>query len=208
MFYPTCRCERNTAKSRASGAQPRQGHAVRLVAQPVHGLRAPLHVLLRARLRAARRPAVRRRYGLSIRVKANVAEVLRRELGRAVLAGRVDRHRRGDRPVPAGRGPLPAHPRAASRCSPRPANPFHIITRGPLIVRDVDVLAEASRRADVGVSFSVPTLDEDVWRTHRAGHGAAAAAAPRALGARRGGRRRAASGWRRSCPASRTGPSS
>ena len=44
------------------------------------------------------------------------------------------------------------------------ANPFTIVTRGPLIVRDVDVLAAASRRAHVTVSFSVPTLDEDVWR--------------------------------------------
>ncbi len=43
-------------------------------------------------------------------------------------------------------------------------NPFAIITRGPLIVRDVDVLAEASRRADVSVTFSVPTLDLEVWR--------------------------------------------
>jgi DNA repair photolyase len=39
-----------------------------------------------------------------------------------------------------------------------------VITRGPLIVRDVDVLAEASRRASVSVAFSVPTLDRDVWR--------------------------------------------
>ncbi len=44
------------------------------------------------------------------------------------------------------------------------ANPFHVITRGPMIVRDVDVLAEAARRARVAVSFSIPTLDEDVWR--------------------------------------------
>ncbi len=44
------------------------------------------------------------------------------------------------------------------------ANPFGLITRGPMIVRDIDVLAEASRRAEVSVSFSVPTLDEEVWR--------------------------------------------
>ena len=42
------------------GAQPRQGHALRMVAESVHGLRAPLHVLLRARVRAARRPPLRR----------------------------------------------------------------------------------------------------------------------------------------------------
>ena len=43
-------------------------------------------------------------------------------------------------------------------------NPFSIITRGPMIVRDVDVLAEAARRAKVHVTFSIPTLDEEVWR--------------------------------------------
>jgi hypothetical protein len=42
------------------GAQPGPGHAVQVVAEPVHGLRPPLHVLLCPQLRAARRPAVRR----------------------------------------------------------------------------------------------------------------------------------------------------
>src|SRR5207237_6960578 len=44
------------------------------------------------------------------------------------------------------------------------SNPFSIITRGPMIVRDLDVLVEASRRADVGVTFSIPTLDDEIWR--------------------------------------------
>src|SRR4029079_5285304 len=38
------------------------------------------------------------------------------------------------------------------------------ITRGPMIVRDIDVLVEASQRASVAVTFSIPTLDDDVWR--------------------------------------------
>jgi DNA repair photolyase len=49
------------------------------------------------------------------------------------------------------------------------ATPFSIITRGPLIVRDVDVLQEAAARTDVAVMFSVPTLDHDVWRTTEPG---------------------------------------
>ena len=44
------------------------------------------------------------------------------------------------------------------------SNPFGIITRGPMIVRDLDVLVDAARRAEVGVTFSIPTLDEDVWK--------------------------------------------
>src|SRR5439155_2340931 len=37
-------------------------------------------------------------------------------------------------------------------------------TRGPMIIRDIDVLVEAARRASVSVTFSIPTLDEEVWR--------------------------------------------
>ena len=44
------------------------------------------------------------------------------------------------------------------------ANPFAIITRGPMILRDLDVLVEAARRANVSVTFSIPTIDVDVWR--------------------------------------------
>jgi DNA repair photolyase len=42
--------------------------------------------------------------------------------------------------------------------------PFGLITRGPLIVRDLDVLEEAARRAEVSVTFSVPTLDPTIHR--------------------------------------------
>src|SRR5512133_3055784 len=108
------------------------------------------------------------RYGRSIRVKTNVAEVLRRELARPAW------EREG---VAIGAATDPYQPaegryrltRACLEVLAEAANPFGIITRGPLIVRDVDVLAEAARRADVGVTFSVPTLDEDVWRTTEPG---------------------------------------
>jgi DNA repair photolyase len=103
------------------------------------------------------------RYGRSIRVKTNVAEVLRRELARP---------RWEHEPVAIGAATDPYQPaegryrltRACIEALRDAANPFSIITRGPLIVRDVDVLAEAARRAEVSVTFSVPTLDDDVWR--------------------------------------------
>jgi DNA repair photolyase len=108
------------------------------------------------------------RYGTSIRVKVNVAEVLRAEL-----------HRTGPRDdgVAIGAATDPYQPaegryrltRACLEVLRDLEQPFSIITRGPLIVRDVDVLAEASRRTDVSVTFSVPTVDEDVWRTTEPG---------------------------------------
>lgn len=44
------------------------------------------------------------------------------------------------------------------------ANPFSILTKSPLVLRDIDLIVEASKRADISVSFSVATVDEDVWR--------------------------------------------
>ena len=107
-------------------------------------------------------------YGRSIRVKTNVAEVLRRELARASWRGES---------IAIGAATDPYQPaegryrltRACLQALADAANPFGIITRGPMIVRDADVLQEASRRADVGVTFSVPTLDEHVWRTTEPG---------------------------------------
>src|SRR5206468_11233455 len=47
--------------------------------------------------------------------------------------------------------------------------PFSIVTRGPLVVRDADVLKAAAARVEVNVSVSLPTLDEQVWRTTEPG---------------------------------------
>jgi DNA repair photolyase len=103
------------------------------------------------------------RYGTSIRVKTNVAEVLRKELARAswqhelvAVGAATDPYQPAEGKYKLTRGCLEAF-RDAS-------NPFGIITRGPMIVRDLDVLVEAARRAEVGVTFSIPTLDEEVWR--------------------------------------------
>lgn len=43
-------------------------------------------------------------------------------------------------------------------------NPTGIVTKGPMIVRDLDVLQELSRRAELSVCISVPCVDDDVWR--------------------------------------------
>jgi DNA repair photolyase len=45
------------------------------------------------------------------------------------------------------------------------ANPFSILTKGTLILRDADLLAEASEVTDVGLAVSVGCTDEDLWRT-------------------------------------------
>jgi DNA repair photolyase len=117
---------------------------------------------VRAFERRAERPSDDR-YGTSIRVKVNVAEVLRRELARPAWAREC---------VAIGAATDPYQPaegryrltRACIEALGEARTPFSIITRGPMIVRDLDVLVAAARRASVSVTFSIPTLDEDVWR--------------------------------------------
>jgi DNA repair photolyase len=48
-------------------------------------------------------------------------------------------------------------------------NPFSILTKGTLVLRDLDRLVEASKRTDVGLCFSIGTLDEDVWHATEPG---------------------------------------
>ncbi len=103
------------------------------------------------------------RYGTSIRVKTNVAEVLRRELSRPSWQREI---------VAIGAATDPYQPaegrykltRACLEVLGDAANPIRIITRGPMIVRDIDVLARAAARASVSVTFSVPTLDHEIWQ--------------------------------------------
>jgi DNA repair photolyase len=103
------------------------------------------------------------RYGASIRVKTNVAEVLRRELARpswecehVAIGAATDPYQPAE-----GRYRLT---RACIEALADAANPFSIITRGPMILRDLDVLVGAAKRAEVGVTFSIPTLDPEIWR--------------------------------------------
>ncbi|TME17852.1 MAG: radical SAM protein [Chloroflexi bacterium] len=103
------------------------------------------------------------RYGRAIRVKTNVAQVLDLELSRAawkseavVIGAATDPYQPAEGRYQLTRGCL--------KVLARHANPAGLITRGPMIVRDIDVMSELSKRASFSVTFSVPTVDDEVWR--------------------------------------------
>lgn len=103
------------------------------------------------------------RYGRTIRVKTNVAAVLRSELSRrswcrdtVVIGAATDPYQ-----------PAEGRYRLTRQCLETLrdfSNPTGMITRGPMVVRDIDVLTDLARRADLSITFSIPTLDLDVWR--------------------------------------------
>ena len=104
------------------------------------------------------------RYGASVRVKTNLDERLRADLCRRSW---------NREQVAIGTATDPYQPAEGRYRLTRSAittlmefdTPFSIVTRGPLIVRDIDVLAEAARRVELSVNVSVPTLDDRIWRT-------------------------------------------
>ncbi len=49
------------------------------------------------------------------------------------------------------------------------ANPFSILTKSTLVLRDLELLARAAKRTGVRVNLSIGTLDEDVWRATEPG---------------------------------------
>jgi len=101
------------------------------------------------------------RYGRAVLVKTNIAAVLRAELARPSWRRE---------PVVVGAATDPYQPaegthrltRACLQALHDARTPVQLITRGPMVVRDLDLLSASSRRARVMVCVSVPSLDPHV----------------------------------------------
>ena len=98
-----------------------------------------------------------------ILVKTNLVEVLTVELDRPSWDRSL---------VAVGTATDPYQPiegryrltRAALVAMARARTPAGIVTKGPMVVRDRDVLDDLTRAAGCTVYVSVPTVDEDAWR--------------------------------------------
>ena len=81
------------------------------------------------------------------------------------------------------------------------ANPFSILTKGTLILRDLDLLLEAAAVTEVGLNVSAGFVDEALWRAIEPGTPAPRPPPGRLRGAqRRGAALRGADGARRAVP--------
>jgi len=62
--------------------------------------------------------------------------------------------------------PIEGHYRLTRRCLEilvDAATPFSIVTKGPMVVRDIDVLLRATAGAGCRVYLSVPSVDDEAW---------------------------------------------
>jgi DNA repair photolyase len=99
-----------------------------------------------------------------ILVKRNIVEVLRRELDRPSWTRELVAVGTATDPYQ----PIEGHYRLTRACLSILAaacTPIGLVTKGPMIVRDRDVLLDVARAASATVYMSVPTVDEDAWRT-------------------------------------------
>jgi DNA repair photolyase len=96
-------------------------------------------------------------------VKTNFVDMLRRELEKPSWPGEY---------IAIGTAtdcyqPIEGHYKLTRRSLETLAefrNPAGVITKGPMVVRDKDVLADLGARGGCTVYISVPCVDEDVWR--------------------------------------------
>ena len=98
-----------------------------------------------------------------ILVKVNVVDVLAKELSRAswarenvALGTATDPYQPIEGQYKLTRGALIEL--AASK------TPVGVVTKGPMVVRDADVLVDVARASKCTVCMSVPTVDEEAWR--------------------------------------------
>src|SRR5438270_7597969 len=96
-------------------------------------------------------------------VKINAPEVLRRQLARKTWKGEhiamgtaTDPYQRGEGRYKLMRGIISALTDYR--------NPFSILTKGTLILRDLDLLIDAKRVTEISTALSTGTLDEEAWR--------------------------------------------
>jgi DNA repair photolyase len=96
-------------------------------------------------------------------VKVNVPELLRAEVGRPSWKRELIAFGTNTDPYQWAEGKYELMPPMISALL-ETETPTSVLTKSPLVVRDLDLLLELAEVADVSVNFSVPTLDEKIWR--------------------------------------------
>jgi len=104
-----------------------------------------------------------RDFETKIVVKVNAPEALRRELAAPRWNGDAIAMGTATDPYQRAEGRYRLMPRIIEVLTER-RNAFSILTKGTLIMRDLDLLVEARKVADVSTAFSIGTLDEEAWR--------------------------------------------
>ena len=109
-----------------------------------------------------------RDFETKIVVKVNAPELLRKELRAKKWKGEQIAMGTATDPYQRAEGRYKLMPRIIETLTEY-RNPFSILTKGTLILRDIELLQQAAALTDVSTAFSVATLDDDAWRRSEPG---------------------------------------
>lgn len=101
-------------------------------------------------------------FSARVGVKVNVPDLLRQELSRPSWKRETVAFGTATDPYQ----PVEGRYRLTRRCLEALCDhrtPIGLITKGTMVIRDIDILVELSKRAKTTVTFSIPTVDELVW---------------------------------------------
>lgn len=101
-------------------------------------------------------------------VKVNAPELLRKELRAKRWKGESIAMGTNTDPYQRAEGRYKLMPRIIETLTEY-RNPFSILTKGTLILRDLELLQAAAAVTEVTTAFSIGTLDEDVWNKSEPG---------------------------------------
>src|SRR5215212_3665371 len=140
-----------------------EGMPFRFTLNPYRGCTHGCHYCFARRYHTQFELGVGDEFSTVILVKQNFVEVLRRELDRPSWIPEEVAFGTATDPYQ----PIEGHYKLTRRSLEVLAHartPVGLITKGPMVVRDKDVLVELGKRARCTVYMSVPTVDEDAWR--------------------------------------------
>ena len=103
-----------------------------------------------------------RDFDTKIVVKINAPEILRHETAPQRWAGHPIAMGTNTDPYQAAEGKYKLTRQIVEILAER-GNSFSILTKSPLVLRDLDVLTRAAKAAEISVNFSIGTLDTDAW---------------------------------------------
>jgi DNA repair photolyase len=146
-----------------SALNPVQGMGFRWTLNPYRGCTHGCHYCFARRYQTQFELGPGDHFSSVIFVKTNFVAVLRRELDKPAWTREQ---------VAVGTATDPYQPieghykltRGAIEALIAGRTPIGLVTKGPMVVRDADLLADLGRQAGCTVYLSVPTVDEDTWR--------------------------------------------
>ena len=109
-----------------------------------------------------------RDFETKIVVKVNAAEILRKQLANKRCKGESIAMGTATDPYQRAEGRYQLMPKIIGALTEF-RNPFSILTKGTLILRDIELLKEAAAVTDVSTAMSIPTQDTEAWRKSEPG---------------------------------------